>query len=52
MRRKLATLIAALALAAVTTQAFADCMFNGRSYPAGSVVGDRVCATNGTWQRR
>ncbi len=52
MRRKLATLFAALALAAVTTQALADCLFNGRSYPTGSVVGDRVCTASGTWQRR
>jgi hypothetical protein len=52
MLRTLKTLIATLTLAALATPALADCMFNGRSYPAGSVVGDRVCAPNGTWQRR
>jgi hypothetical protein len=52
MKQKLVSLLAGLALAAVATQVFADCTFNGRSYPTGSVVGDRVCAANGTWQRR
>jgi len=52
MKRKLKALIATLTLAALATPAWADCMFNGRSYPTGSVVGDRVCAANGTWQRR
>lgn len=52
MKHPLISLLAGLAFAAIATQAFADCMFNGRSYPTGSVVGDRVCAANGTWQRR
>jgi predicted benzoate:H+ symporter BenE len=52
MKRTLISLLAGLALAAVATQALADCMFNGRSYPTGSVVGDRVCTASGTWQRR
>ncbi|HSD43524.1 MAG TPA: hypothetical protein VLD36_16865 [Burkholderiales bacterium] len=52
MKRTLILLLAGLAIAGVATEAFAACMFNGRSYPAGSVVGDRVCAPNGTWQRR
>jgi len=52
MMRKLKALITTLTLAALATPALADCMFNSRSYPTGSVVGDRVCAANGTWQRR
>jgi hypothetical protein len=52
MKRTLKTLIATLVLAALATPAFANCMFNGRSYPTGSVVGDRVCTANGSWQRR
>jgi hypothetical protein len=52
MKRTLKALIATLVLAALATPALADCMFNGRSYPTGSAVGDRVCTANGTWQRR
>jgi hypothetical protein len=52
MMRTLKALIATLALAALATPAIADCMFNGRAYPTGSVVGDRVCTASGTWQRR
>jgi hypothetical protein len=52
MMRKLKALIATFTLAALATPALADCMFNGRSYPTGSVVGDRVCTASGTWQRR
>jgi hypothetical protein len=52
MKHALVSLLAGLALAAVATEAFANCMFNGRSYPTGSVVGDRVCTASGIWQRR
>lgn len=52
MMRKLKALIATFTLAALATPALADCMFNGRSYPTGSVVGDRVCTASGAWQRR
>lgn len=31
--------------------AAANCLYNGRSYPEGTVVGDRVC-TNGGWVPR
>lgn len=52
MKRTLISLLAGLAFAGIATQALADCMFNGRSYPTGSVVGDRVCTASGSWQRR
>jgi hypothetical protein len=32
--------------------ALADCMFNGKSFPTGSVVGDRVCMPDGKWHNR
>jgi hypothetical protein len=31
--------------------AVADCFYNGRSYPEGTAVGDRVCS-NGSWVQR
>ncbi|QSP95091.1 hypothetical protein LPB19_01320 [Marinobacter salinisoli] len=32
--------------------AAADCMYNGESYPTGTVIGPLVCQPDGTWQRR
>lgn len=32
--------------------AAADCLYNGRQYPEGTVVGDRVCTAGGWVQRR
>jgi hypothetical protein len=52
MKRMLISLLAGLAIAGLATEALADCLYNGRSYPTGSVVGDRVCTASGSWQRR
>lgn len=38
------TAIAALLLAAWMGSAAAECFYNGKKYPDGTVVGDRVCS--------
>ncbi|WP_166253380.1 hypothetical protein [Marinobacter salicampi] len=30
--------------------ALADCTYNGRSYPVGTVIGPLVCQPDGTWK--
>jgi hypothetical protein len=42
--------VALLWFASIGTAA-ADCLHNGRSYPEGTAVGDRVCS-NGSWVQR
>ena len=44
-------ILALFAFVGLTASAFA-CEFNGRHYPPGTVIGDRVCQADGTWQRR
>ena len=52
MKRLLQTLtVVALTLACVAP-ALANCSFNGKSYPTGTVAGDRVCSADGSWVRR
>lgn len=42
-------MLACLFFAAET---LADCTYNGRSYPTGTVIGPLVCQPDGTWQKR
>ena len=49
MKRALQSLLA-LVFTTCAVSAFA-CEFNGRYYPPGSVIGDRVCQQDGTWRR-
>ncbi len=30
----------------------ADCVYDGRSYPTGTVIGPFVCQPDGTWKKR
>jgi hypothetical protein len=32
--------------------AYADCIYNGQSYPTGTILGPYVCSADGTWVRR
>ena len=50
MKRACTSLVALLLCMACMSSAFA-CKFNGRDYPPGSVIGDRVCQADGTWRR-
>lgn len=34
------------------TATLADCVYNGRSYPTGTVIGPLVCQPDGTWKQR
>lgn len=52
MKRLLQTLSIVLLTIACAAPALADCSFNGKSYPTGTVVGDRVCGADGRWARR
>jgi hypothetical protein len=52
MKHALTALIVAIAFLGWTASAVAACSFNGRSYPTGSVVGDRECAPDGSWRQR
>ena len=40
----------ALVLVTPLTASASACVFNGKSYPPGSVIGDRVCQADGTWR--
>jgi len=40
----------ALVLFTACTASASACMFNGKSYAPGSVIGDRVCQADGTWR--
>ena len=40
----------ALSLFTALTASASACVFNGKNYPSGSVIGDRVCQADGTWQ--
>ena len=35
----------------VIPKAYADCQFNGKTYPQGTNIGGLVCQPNGTWKR-
>jgi hypothetical protein len=52
MKRLFQTLAVIALSTALAAPALANCSFNGRSYPAGTVVGDRVCGADGRWQQR
>jgi hypothetical protein len=31
---------------------YADCIYNGTSYPTGTVIGGLVCKEDGTWGKK
>lgn len=41
-----------LILISTISTAYADCKYNGRQYPTGTVIGPYVCRADGTWVRR
>jgi hypothetical protein len=51
MSKSTRTVIAILLLFAGMASATADCFYNGKKYPDGTVIGDRVCS-GGRWVRR
>ena len=50
MKRAVPLLLALILFTACASSAFA-CKFDGKDYPPGSVIGDRVCQADGTWRR-
>lgn len=36
----------------VSSTAFGECLYNGKYYPTGTVLGPLVCAPDGTWQQK
>jgi hypothetical protein len=34
----------------VSSTAYGNCVYNGVSYPTGTVLGPLVCAPDGTWR--
>ncbi len=36
----------------VTSPVFADCTYNGKSYPTGTTIGGYVCTESGSWDKR
>lgn len=38
-------------LVASISAAYADCVYNGRTYPTGTRLGPYVCQADGTWKR-
>ena len=47
------TLARALLLLAATlwfTEAYADCIYKGKSYPTGTRLGGLTCQADGTWK--
>jgi hypothetical protein len=38
-------------LIGMTAPVYADCIYNGRTYPTGSRLGGLVCTPDGSWQR-
>ena len=50
MKRTCPLLLVLILFAACVAPSFA-CKFDGKDYPPGSVIGDRVCQADGTWRR-
>jgi hypothetical protein len=50
MKRIRPLLLVLILFAAYITPSFA-CKFEGKEYPPGSIIGDRVCQADGTWRR-
>lgn len=46
---KTLTLTLILLIGTVSTAYAADCKYNGRYYPPGSILGPYVCSADGTW---
>lgn len=36
----------------LTTSAMADCEYNGKTYPTGTIIGPLICMPDGTWQSK
>ncbi|CAB5133381.1 hypothetical protein D3OALGB2SA_3775 [Olavius algarvensis associated proteobacterium Delta 3] len=49
MKTIIAVIVAVLLF---STPVYANCIYNGGSYPTGTVIGPLVCSPNGTWQPR
>ena len=45
-------LMLALFVWLVSATAYGDCLYDGASYPTGTVLGPLVCMPDGTWQER
>lgn len=43
-------LISLIFLMSCTTAVYADCIFEGVSYPTGTKLGSLVCMPDGSWQ--
>jgi hypothetical protein len=52
MKRLLQILSIVALTIACAAPALANCSFNGKSYPTGTVAGDRVCSADGRWVQR
>lgn len=42
-------ILALFALAMFSSVALADCTYNGKSYPTGTVIGGYFCGQDGKW---
>jgi hypothetical protein len=49
--KPLRLLLAGLLLAASISPAFARCVANGKTYDAGTVIGNYKCQPDGTWAK-
>ena len=45
-------IMAIIILLIVCSSAYADCTYNGTSYPTGTILGPLVCTADGTWRQR
>jgi hypothetical protein len=51
MKTLIRTVVTAALVLGTIGSALADCYYNGRAYPSGTRLGDRVCAPDGQWRR-
>jgi hypothetical protein len=47
---KRAVLVVLILCSAAASAASADCVYQGKSYPTGTKIGDRTCQPDGTWK--
>jgi hypothetical protein len=45
-------ILVALFVLLVSGPAYGDCLYDGVSYPTGTILGPLVCMPDGTWQER
>jgi hypothetical protein len=48
--KKIMFIVIALSLAYMNI-AYADCWYQGRSYPTGTIIDGRICQADGTWRQ-